>query len=99
MLGVDYSNIKDATECTVWVGDRCIGRIERVEKISVDLESPSRASAVSTIGNMGTGTFKIRNPKKFVYEMFGVKNSYYKHLKRVENRKKLTKKLKKRGRK
>lgn len=46
-----------------------------------------------------TGSFRVK-PKyirKFEWEVLGVKNRYYKHLKRVENRKRLHEKLKKRG--
>lgn len=105
MIGVDLASESDKTVATIWVGGKCLGEIKGCDYTIYKRETPrykvETPRGEYLIGDFcqGTGAFKIRNLKKFTYEIFGVKNEYYKHLKRVKNRKKLTEKLKKRGRK
>lgn len=112
MIGVDLASESDKTVATIWVGGKCLGEIKgcdytiykretpryKVETPRYKVETPRGGYLIGDFCQ-GTGAFKIRNLKKFTYEIFELKNEYYKHLKRVKNRKKLTEKLKKRGRK
>lgn len=101
MLGMDLSNAKDCSVATLHISGEEVWSmpIKDFKVDTVQLEPVNRCHSRSGIIGATTGTFKIKNPKKFAYEIFGVKNGYHRHLRRVKNRKILSEKLKRRGRK
>jgi hypothetical protein len=64
-----------------------LGTVEKF-KAEIETEIPKKYEKLK-IPTSASGTLKLKNPKKFQYEILGIKNSYYKHLKRVKNRNKL----------
>lgn len=100
MIGTDLSRYVDFTGCTVMYGGVAIGEIDRLNEMKIDTENTFN-NVLKTFPRC-EGTFTLRKTSvEFKMLMrsvtHGKQDGKYKHYKRIVNRKKLTAKLKAKG--